>query len=152
MPAAFDKWGIHFDYPDNWSVDEQGDEENPQVVIAAPETAFWHLSKHPRAVDLETLFDEALAAMRTDYKEMEVSPAEDQIEGRPLGGFDVNFYCLDLTITTWLRGFQTDEATFLLMCQAEDRELRTTGPVFRAMWTSLFRGLSLSNQSGTFHP
>lgn len=149
MPAVFDKRGICFEYPDNWSVDELCDDDDPQVVVSSPETAFWHLSKYPAGTDLEGLFDKALAAMRAEYREMEVSPVGDRpdddqpVDDRPeacrLNGFDVNFYCLDLTSTAWLRGFQTDEATFLLLCQAEDRELQSVGPVFRAMWTSLLR-------------
>ena len=56
-----------------------------------------------------------------------------------LQGFNVNFICLDLTVTAWLRGLRTRKASYLLLCQAEDRELPIVGPVFRAMWISLLR-------------
>jgi hypothetical protein len=158
MPAVFDKLGIGFEYPDNWSLEEYsvGEElEVVQVVVSGPQTAFWHLSKHPPNVDLEALFDEALAAMRAQYPGMEVELADDltsaggwmdsqqdsgtggAMEG--LYGFNVSFICLDLTITAWLRGLQTHTASYLLLCQAEDRELTGVGPVFRAMWISLLR-------------
>ena len=142
MPAKFDALGIRFQYPENWSIDQRAEGQGEQVVVSSPETAFWHLSKHPRDVELETLFDEALSALRSVYKEMEVEPANEILEGHEWHGFDVGFYCLDLTNSSWLRGFQTPEATYLLICQAEDRELERVGPVFRAMLASVLRNLT----------
>ena len=157
MPAVYDKHGIYFLYPENWSVeeiDEFGEEETPdegpeerleehqcmQVIAYSPETAFWQLSHYPADTDLEGLFDEALAAMRREYPEMETEPAAEMINSQRLEGYDVHFFCLELTNTAWIRGYRTAESTFLLLCQAEDRELIQTGPVFRAMWTSLLGG------------
>ena len=106
MPGVFEQMGVRFEYPDNWSIDqfeeEQGEE---QVIVSSPNTAFWHLSKQPAEVELEELFDEALAALRTEYQDMEVEPASEQIEDRRLEGFDVRFICLDLTNTCRLRAF-----------------------------------------------
>jgi hypothetical protein len=144
MPAVYEQPGIHFEYPDNWSVERQSLDPSiaaDQVVVSSPETAFWHLSKHPPEADLEGLFDDALGALRSEYKEMEATPASETLEDRLVAGFDVNFYCLDLTNTSWLRGFKTPSATYLLICQAEDGELERAGPVFRAMLASLLRNL-----------
>ena len=145
MPAVFDQLGIRFEYPDNWSVDQEALDpttaDGEQVVVSSPETAFWQLSKHPAEAELESLFDEALSALRTVYQEMEVEPVQDTLEDRDIAGFDVNFYCLDFTNTTWLRGFKTPENTYILLCQAEDRELERVGPVFRAMLASVLRNL-----------
>jgi hypothetical protein len=146
MPAVFDQLGIRFEYPDNWSVDEKALDpttiDGEQVVVSSPNTAFWQLSKHPAEADLESLFDEALSALRTVYQEMEVEPIQDMLDDHGMDGFDVNFYCLDFTNTIWLRGFKTPGATFVLLCQAEDRELHEVGPVFRAMLASVLRNLS----------
>jgi hypothetical protein len=178
MPAVFDKLGVHFDYPDNWQIedyDEGVDLEVVQVVVTSPQSAFWHLCKHPLDVDLDTLFDEGLAAMRVQYPDMEVEVAVDltsaggwvdeqrasneqrvsnehrvsneqrvsaagtKEEINRIYGYNVNFICLDLTITAWLRGIRTPSASYLLLCQAEDRELLAMGAVFRAMWISLIR-------------
>lgn len=141
MPSVFQQSGLRFEYPDNWALEDAAEEEVEQVVVSSPHTAFWHLTKYPADAELEPLFDEALAALRTEYPDMETEPANDELESRPLLGFDVNFICLDLTNTCWLRGFQTDNATFLLMCQAEDREFAQVAPVFQAMLASLLRHL-----------
>ncbi len=143
MPAVFEQLGIRFEYPENWSIDQfDEDHGEEQVVVSSPNTAFWHLSKHSAEVEVEPLFDEALAALRTEYKDMEVEPADDELEGHKLLGFDVRFICLDLTNTCWLRAFQTTEATYLLICQAEDREFEQVNLVFHAMLASLLRNLS----------
>ncbi|MEM9657844.1 MAG: hypothetical protein AAF961_05730 [Planctomycetota bacterium] len=140
MPAICDALGVTFEYPDNWTVEApEPDDEGVQVAVSGPETAFWHLSRHDAGADFESLFDEALAALRADYHEIEATSVAEVIEGRRIEGFDVNFYCLDLTVTTWLRGIPTDAGSFLLLCQAEDRDLERVGPVFQAMLASLLR-------------
>lgn len=143
MPATFDQFGLRFDYPDNWSVD-QGEDivAEQQVVVSSPHTAFWQLSKHPAGTELEPLFDEVLSALRSEYQHIEVDPADEVIEGHLVTGFSVNFFCLDLTNTCWVRGFETPEANYLLVCQAEDREFEQVELVFRAMLSSVLRNLN----------
>jgi hypothetical protein len=147
MPASFDQFGIRFDYPDNWSVEQNIDGDgNVQVVISSPHTAFWQLSKHPAGTELEPLFDEVLAALRGEYEEIEVEPEDEVIEGQLVTGFTVNFFYLDLTNTCWLRGMMRPEATYLLVCQAEDREFPQAGLVFNAMLASVLRNLGAAEE------
>lgn len=142
MPAVCNALGVHFDYPDNWELEEFEDPSGGgAAVVNSPETAFWQLTRHPADADVELLFDEALAALRAEYGEIEASAAHDQVDGIRISGYDVNFYCLDLTNTCSLRSLQTSSATFLIIAQAEDRELLRVKGVFDAMLTSLLRGL-----------
>jgi len=143
MPAVFSRSDLRFEYPENWSLDDSDDQSgSEQVVISSPETAFWHLSRHSPEVELEPLFDEALAALRSEYQDIEVEPAHERLEDHDLEGFDVNFICLDLTNTCRLRACRTPSATFLLICQAEDREFHRVSAVFQAMLASLLRNLA----------
>lgn len=141
MPSVCEAIGVRFEYPDNWSLDggEGGDSAGP-VTVAGPESAIWQLSRYSLETDLEPLFDEALAALRAEYGDIEVSPASQVVEGTALAGYDVNFFYLDLTSTVQLRGFQHGDASYFLFCQAEDREFDRVAPVFQAMLTSLLRG------------
>jgi hypothetical protein len=146
MPATFDQFGIRFDYPDNWAVESSEDgDSNEQVIVSSPHTAFWQLSKHPVGAELEPLFDEVLAALRSEYEEIEVEPEDEVVEGQAVKGFTVNFFYLDLTNTCWLRGFETPEASYLLVCQAEDREFAQVELVFRAMLASVLRNLAVAD-------
>ncbi len=143
MPTVFDQSGLRFEYPENWSVDQSDEgEDGGQVVVSGPETAFWHLSQHAPDVELDLLFDEVLAALRSEHHEIEVEPAQVSLEEVELEGFNVNFICLDLTNTCWLRACRTPMATFLLICQAEDREFARVSPVFLAMLASVLRNLA----------
>jgi hypothetical protein len=147
MPATFDHFGIRFEYPDNWAVERSDDTDpNQQVVVSSPHTAFWQLSKHPAGTELEPLFDEVLAALRGEYQEIEVEPDDEVIEGHDVGGFNVNFFYLDLTNTTWLRGIETRDANYLLVCQAEDREFDQVELVFRAMLASVLRNIGAAGE------
>jgi hypothetical protein len=145
MPATFDQLGFFFEYPDNWSVDYVDDDAIRQVVVSSPHTAFWQLSKHPPELELEPLFDEVLATLRSEYQEIEVEPEEDMVEGHLVSGYTVNFFCLDLTSTCCLRGIKTSEANYLLVCQAEDREFAQVELVFRAMLASVLRNFDVDD-------
>ncbi|HUY33047.1 MAG TPA: hypothetical protein VMV69_09720 [Pirellulales bacterium] len=138
MPTQYAKLGIHFQFPDNWTLDEsdalKGDES---VSVYSPGGAFWSIIKHPRTALPRELIEAALQAMRQVYDELDVEPIEETVVGYELVGCDMNFYCLDLTNTALLRAFQTTEATYLVLCQADDREFADVEPVFRAMTRSL---------------
>ena len=174
MAAVCEIWGLHIEYPENWTLDivsgnpddlsagetrppatidwagwDPGDPQiDRQVVISGLGTAFWQLSRHPAETPLETLFDEVLAALRSEYRELEVEPARERIERLAWEGYDVNFYCLDLTVTALLRGFPTPAAVYVMLCQAEDREWPLAGQVFQAMNVTLARSLSAAPPQG----
>jgi hypothetical protein len=61
----------------------------------------------------------------------------ERIGGEQIGGYDLNFFYLDLTNTALIRSFRTADASCLVLCQAEDRDFAEVGPVFRAITTSL---------------
>jgi len=138
MPLEYAKLGIHFQFPENWTLDEsdalRGDES---VSVYSPGGAFWSIIKHPRSALPHELVEAALQAMRQEYDELDVEEVKERVAGRELVGCDMNFYCLDLTNTALLRVFQTTEATYLVLCQADDREFATIEPVFQAMTRSL---------------
>jgi len=138
MPLEYAKLGIHFQFPDNWTLDESealnGDES---VSVFSPGGAFWSIIKHPNSVSPRELAEAALLAMRQEYDELDVEEVKESLVGHELVGYDLNFYCLDLTNTGLLRTFQTSEATYLIICQADDREFAEVEPVFRAMTRSL---------------
>ncbi len=76
--------------------------------------------------------------MRQEYDELDAEPLDELVGDQEIVGCEMNFYCLDLTNTAVARSFSTPDATYLLFCQADDRELAEVGPVFEAMTLSLF--------------
>lgn len=125
-------------YPENWTLDEQeAIAGNRSVAVYSPGGAFWSVVVHDLTADPKELAAEALNAIKAEYEGSETEPASEQLAGHELRGYDVNFFYLDLTNTAQIRGFRTADATCLVLCQAEDRELTTAEPVFRAITTSL---------------
>jgi hypothetical protein len=142
MPLVFKKLGISFQYPDNWSLDEQDAMAGRKsVTVYSPGGAFWSVSVHPPTADPGQLARAAVDAMRAEYPEIEAENASDTIAGRAMTGFDLCFYYLDLTSTASVRCLRTDRATYVVFSQAEDREFRQLELVFRAMTTSLLAGI-----------
>ncbi len=138
MPAVYEKMGIRFMYPDNWTLDEEEAlHGNQSVSVYSPQGAFWSIALHPAAADPGELAVAALRTLKAEYEDTEAEVASEQIGGRPLSGYDLNFFYLDFTNTALIRSFRTPEATCLVLCQAEDREFEALAPVFRAITTSL---------------
>lgn len=138
MPAVFDKLGIRFLYPENWKLDEsEALEGNPIVSVYSPGGSFWSVMIHPAGTPTEKLADTALKAMRQQYDELDSEAARETVAGHELVGYDMNFYCLDLTNTALVRSFSTQQGAYVVFYQADDREFAEIEPVFRAITLSL---------------
>ncbi len=138
--AVFDKAGIHFQYPENWTLDESdalGGQRS--VALFTPGGGFWSVIIHPPGEHIERLLDTVVKTMRKEYKELDVEPVIDKIGDFDLEGYDLNFYCLDLTNSAIIRVAQSPDATLLIMYQAEDREFDKMQQVFQAITISLLR-------------
>lgn len=138
MPAVFNKLGIHFLYPDNWSLDEdEAVEGNRSVTVNSPSGAFWSIVVHDRTANPAELASSALMALKVEYPESEAEPISEEIGEETIRGYDLNFFYLDFVSMAVIRGFRTDTASCLVLCQAEDREFEKLAPIFRAITTSL---------------
>jgi len=138
MPALFNKFGIHFQYPENWTLETDSSAPGRQTVsVYSPGGGFWTVALSPHDSDPAKLAETALETIAHEYDELDSEQASESIGDVDLVGYDLNFYCLDLTNTAWIRAGRTSRATYLVICQAEDREFDQISPVFRAMTTSL---------------
>ena len=138
----FHRLGIDFSYPDSWSLDtDDARDGRTAVTVLTPEGGFWSVSGHAPGGRAADLAEAVVAQMRDEYRDLDAEPTTDEVAERTLPGFDLNFYCLDLTNTAQVRTLETPAAIWLLICQAEDREWDRVAPVFAAMTTSFVRGL-----------
>ena len=138
MPGIFEKFGVRFLYPENWSiVDEAGDQWPETVSVQSPGGAFWALQIYPSERDPLQLTADVVREMRSEYVELDVEQVTEQVAGAELVGYDMDFYCLDMVVTSHARSFSHGQRTYLLLWQAEDREFRELEPVFVAITTSL---------------
>jgi len=142
MPVNFAKLGISFQYPDNWTLDEEDAlAGRKSVTVYSPGGAFWSVAIHPRWADPAQLAQSAVDAMRQEYEHLDAEESREVIAGHRTVGYDLNFFALDLTNTAQVRCLRTDRATYTIFCQAEDREFAEIERVFQAMTASLLSSL-----------
>lgn len=140
MPAIFDKLGIRFAYPDNWTLEEEPHNDLPSISVFSPSGAFWSLTIHPPRADPKELVQAVLNVFRGEYQELDVKPIRGTVFQRTTVGYDINFYCLDLINRASVRCFSAAEAVHLLLWQAEDEEFERLEAVFLAVTTSFILG------------
>jgi hypothetical protein len=142
MPSHFDSLGISFQYPDNWTLDDADALlGRKSVTVLSPGGAFWTVAIHPNSADPDKMVDAVVDTMRAEYEGLEAEEAEESVAGYDLVGFDLAFYCLDLTNTAHVRGFKTSQATYTIYCQAEDQEYERVKRVFQAITITLLGSL-----------
>jgi hypothetical protein len=142
MVAVFDKLGIRFQYPENWTLETDDTTPGRQAIsVYSPGGAFWTVMLHPAGENPAELARTALAAMQNEYEEIDSEPVQEKIGSVDLIGFDLNFYCLDLTNTAWIRAGSNETAIFLVICQAEDREFEEVSGIFQAITASLLSAM-----------
>ena len=140
MPAVFDKLGVRFEYPDSWEIDEEeARSSGDTITVYSPGGAFWSLNLQPPGLDTDELALTAVDAMREEFEQLDAERVTETIDGVELSGYNLNFYCLDLTNTARVRVVEREHATYLVLCQAEDREFKDISAVFDAITVSLMR-------------
>ena len=140
MHANFDKFGIGFQYPDNWTL--EADEllhGQGAVSVYSPGGGFWSVTVHDPENEPEELLGAVVEAMRNMYEELDSEETLETIDGRSVPGRELNFYYLDLTNTATVRVIHSARANYLVVCQAEDREFAELENVFAAMTASLLK-------------
>jgi hypothetical protein len=146
MPQKFDKPGVAFQYPDNWTIAEDDVLAGQRsVTVYSPGGAFWSVTVLPRSADPQQLGEAAVEAMKGEYgEEVEAYRASETIGPHELVGYDLNFCCMDLTNSAQVRCLIMGKKTYTIFCQGEDREFERIRLVFSAMTTSLIEELSSS--------
>ncbi len=137
MIKPFEKSGIRFRYPQNWTLETDDSDAGWAASLYSPATAFAILSWHQDEDDPSQLADTALAAMRETYPQLEADPVMDTIAHQPACGYDLQFFTLDLTNTCWIRCLQAPKGCLLILCQFTDQDLHSDGPVLRAILASI---------------
>jgi len=143
MPVHFNRLGVSFQYPDNWTLDDSDAVlGRKSVTVYSPGGGFWTLALYSGSDSPDKLASALVDSMREEYQGLEAEPVEETVANQRLKGFDLAFYCLDLTNTARIRGFRFAHTTYIVFCQAEDREFEQIGRVFQAMTFSMLNHLT----------
>jgi hypothetical protein len=140
MPAVYQKLGVRLLYPENWSITDEDDEDWPRTVtLQSEETGFWSLHVYPPGHDIQQVIDELVAAIGTEFSDIEVLPADETFDETATTGVDLAFFYLDLLVEAKIRCLSTPSATLVWLYQAESREFEQIEPVFQAIAVSMLR-------------
>jgi len=142
MPAKYRGGGIVFQYPENWTLEE--DEAlagNRVVTVNSPGGGFWTAAIHPHLADPQQLMSSILGAMEEEYQSLEVEEIREDLAGQEMTGYNLNFFFLDLTNTAQIRWLRCNDAIYTIFCQAEDQEYDRIQRIFQAMTYSLLTEL-----------
>jgi hypothetical protein len=137
MDETYQGHGIRFRYPAFWQLAEQDDGESKSITVASPNTSFWSISLFPEGTSPEQVIASAVEAFREEYDELDVYPSEAMLGDHLGAALDVDFVCLELINSAFLRSFQTDQLTVLVLYQGFDGELVETRPLLEAISASL---------------
>lgn len=118
MQAHYNTEGLQFAYPAEWTVSEEQTADGLSVMISSAGTAFCSVLLMPDRPEVRTVLKSALAAFDESYEEVDSEPVECRLAGRPARGYDVDFYCLELLNSAWLRAFRTGRYTVFLLFQS----------------------------------
>ena len=145
MVAKYEKLGLPFLYPDNWSaLDEELDDWPHGVTVQSPGSAYWELKVYPSRTSRTKLTAEVLKVMQEEYESLESQVVKEEICQLTAIGYNLNFFYLDFLITSRIRCLWVDNLTYLLIYQAESREFDQQHLVFEAITQSLLAGAPAS--------
>lgn len=137
MIRTFERSGVRFQYPGNWTLETEETGLGWVATLTSPDTALLVATLRPEAESPATLADEALTALRAEYKELDVEPAVESIAGRPAVGHDVDFLTLDTAVVCRLRAVEAPAGPLLLLSQCSEYDRVRLDPVLRAVVASL---------------
>ena len=140
MPAVFERFGVRFLYPENWSLMDLEVEDWPRsVTVQSQETGFWSLHVYPPMQSPMPIVDELVSAIREEFSDLEVLPASETLDDTPVAGVDIAFFYLDLLVEAKIRYVQTPSGTLIWHYQAESQEFEEIERVFQAIAVSLLQ-------------
>jgi hypothetical protein len=140
MDETYEGHGIRFRYPASWELAEQEEGESTSITVASPETSFWSISLFRDLPSPQAVVASAIEAFREEYDEVDVYPSEERLGDRPGVANDVDFVCFELINSAFLRAFQTERFTVLVLYQGFDGELAESRRLLEAISASLTVG------------
>ena len=126
MQGIYDSNGVQFRFPQHWELHEERFDDQLTITVSISETSFWTLSLFSSALQENELMETALDAFREEYEELDIYPVVETICHRESIARDLEFVCLELINSAFLRAFRTNNFTALILYQGTDQELEMT--------------------------
>ena len=137
MSKLFERSGVAFQYPENWTLETDDAGGGWTVLLQSPETAFMLVSFRPDADGPGQVIGEALATLRAEYPTLDAEAAVDTLADMPAVGHDIDFITVDTPVFCWVRCVDTESGPLMVLCQTSEFDRPKNEPVLRAICTSM---------------
>ncbi len=127
--------GIHFDYPEQWTLEEEDHPHGWTATFQGEGASFAVLHLRDDVIDPSFLAEQVLEAFREDYPTLDVEETVETMSGIPALGHDLEFISMDVTSSCQTRSLYTPVGCLLVLFQGPDTE--DTQGVFASMRSSL---------------
>jgi len=118
---TYEDHGVRFEYPADWAVVVTEDGPETTIDVQHPEgLAFALVRSDEECPDPAGLANQALAAMREEYPDLEAAPVIEPLREHVATGHDVDFFSLDVANSARIRCFRTPRRTILIFGQWSD--------------------------------
>lgn len=137
MYQSYHGYGLGFQYPAHWELDEQSREDGVAITIQSEATSFWSITlsfDRPASADVLAA---AIEVFREVYKDIDQHAAQETVCHRPTLAADLEFVCMELINSAHIRVFETNDFTALVLYQGTDREMDEVRPELEAISQSL---------------
>jgi hypothetical protein len=115
---VYEDHGVRFEYPSDWELEVTEDGPVTTVEVQDPSgLAFALVRTNEERPDPAEVADEALAAMREEYPDLEAVPVVETLGEHCVAGHDVEFFSLDISNAASIRCFRTPRRTVLIFGQ-----------------------------------
>jgi len=134
MTAKYDRDGVTFLYPENWSLEEHPLQGLPRTVsVTSPVGAYWSATVYGDDEPLERLQEQYVETFRQEYDDVELDLTKIGVGTETLSVLDIQFHCLDFLVHSRLIARRVGKHHVLIAWQAEDRDFDELEPVFTAI-------------------
>ncbi len=137
MTKEFNRDGLSFSWPDDWSVEREEQKDGWTISLQSPGTAFAVVRLDRSMPATEEVAQTTLDALKEDYPHLEATATVDMLAGEMAIGHDIQFFSLDFATTCWTRSFYGAAGTVLVLCQVSDIDQEIYEPVLRGICDSL---------------
>ena len=134
---VYEAHGVRFEYPDDWKISIDEDNDQTAVTVEGPGTAFWTLSIISERPPAEEIIESALQCFEEEYTNVDVYEVDERICLLPTIARDLEVISLDLVSKVSLRVCETDDFSIFTMLQFADAEADTAEKALKAINASL---------------
>ncbi len=143
MIASFERAGIRFQFPENWTLNDETDGEDWVATLETPGSALMVLT-YREDVEPAELGDETIEALREEYPDLDAEVTVESVAGQTAIGYDVDFITLDSAVTAKVRVLEAAAGALLIFWQLAEKDREHYESLLNAVMASIQTGANLN--------